>query len=278
MGTVSIDGVVLCDCFEAGRALPPPCPVVRREPYFHPAPGYEHLDSEVRAWEWTACEHPGGCLVDHQLTRQFLLGAMAEYGGSDEFPATHAAMPDGSGAETTPEESARCLAEFDRLAALMADRTMTVIVNVLDDSIVFLDPDSQLAGAPRCGDPPQILYFIFDGTGLVPGVTPTPSQRLTWTCLGDDAVVRVVDADGSILFAAREFLQEPDGDAWVFRDVSNDVSVRHWSPVGRPAAPEPVRLRAELRSIDIDRYLFGVPALRELFEASVRTGRRIYWV
>jgi hypothetical protein len=170
---VSIDGVVLCDCFEAGRALPPPCPVVRREPYFYPAPGYERLDSEVRAWEWTACEHPGGCLVDQQLTRQFLLRAMAEYGGADEFPATHAAMPDGSGAETTPEESARCLAEFDRLAALMADRTMAAIVNADDDRIVFV------------------------------------------------------------------------------------------------AARGPM---------DIDRYLFGVSALRELFEASVRTGRRIYWV
>jgi hypothetical protein len=37
-GQVSVWGVVLCDCLEAGLASPSPCPVIRDEGWMHPAP------------------------------------------------------------------------------------------------------------------------------------------------------------------------------------------------------------------------------------------------
>ena len=84
-----------------------------------------------------------------------------------------------------------------------------------------------------------------------------------------------------MLFESREFTQERDGDGWIFRDEVTGATVHHGAPVNwwndTQAADPPHRWRAEARPIDIDDYIPGVAWLRELFQASVRTGRPVIW-
>src|SRR6266542_3569884 len=63
------------------------------------------------------------------------------------------------------------------------------------------------------------------------GLAAVKGRPMTSTWLGEDAVVRVHDADGSLLFAARAFVQERAGEDWIFRDDETGVTVRHCSPV-----------------------------------------------
>jgi hypothetical protein len=160
----------------------------------------------------------------------------------------------------------------------MAERTMAVIVNADDGGIVFVASRGQLVSMPQYFDPPTLAANVgFDLTDANHGAGPFV-RPLAATYLGEDAVVRAIYADGSILFTSRELVQEPDSNSWIFRDAVTNVSVRHWAPLFRPATSGPVRLRAELRPMDIDRYLTGVAGLRELFQTSVRTGRPVHWV
>jgi hypothetical protein len=278
MGPVSVYGVVLCDCWETGPAVAP-VPVVRDGVWLRAAPGFDARAGEVQAWARTACAHPDGWLVERQVLRMAMLNAMAEYGGAVAFPVVHSVLPTANGGSVAPADSARCLAEIDRLGALMSQRSMVVIVGVDDDTVVFVDPVSSLVATPRHHVPGPAI-FGFDERGALHGLTGLAGRPMTSTWLGDDAVVRVSDADGRVLFAARDFVQERDGEDWTFRDERTGAVVRHCSPVTLGAGStgnEPYRMRAEIRPIDIDHYLSGVGGLRELFEASVRTGRPVHW-
>lgn len=267
---------MLCDCFETGAATPPPCPVVFDETWIHPASGFEGRKDEVREWTKTACAHPWFRLVDHQVRRMAMLKAMAGFGDAAAFPVVHAAMPRRNGGSVTPADSARCLAELDRLQMLMGQDSTAVIVNSDTGEIVFaLRDDDGLAGVPRTFEPIPAM-FGFDEGGAVRGINRIQGRPLTSTWLGADAVVRVLDTDGSLLLVAKAFAQEPDGGDWLLRDESTGATVHHCSPVGQRGS-EPHRMHAEIRPIDIDFYLPGVAELRELFEASVATGRPVYW-
>jgi hypothetical protein len=278
---MSVDGTVLCDCLETGVATPPPHPVYRDSRWVH-AVGDDPrapAQADVRAWAETACQHPQFWLVEHQVLQMSMLGAMAEYGGEAEFPAIHAAMPKGNWGEVEPADSARCLAELDRLGALMAHRSMTVIVDRDDDGIVFVDPHSRLVSGSRAYSPGWSVV-THDARGAVVRDPDTPVVGLdTSTWLGDDGVVRVLDADGMELFAAREFEQDHDGESWLFRDGA--AVVRHCSPISHWSEPSdrvwPRRFRAEIRPVDVDHYFAGVAGLRELFATSVLTGRPVIW-
>ena len=94
---------------------------------------------------------------------------------------------------------------------------MVAIVDADDDGVVFVDADSRLVAAPRFHEPGPVM-FNFDERGAVHGLTAMAGRPMTSTWLGDDAVVRVVNANGSLLLAAREFVQERNEDEWIFRD------------------------------------------------------------
>lgn len=278
---MSIDGVVFCDCRETDLAVAPPCPVIREGAWIYAAPGYETRQREIEAWAEMACDHPRFRLVEHQVRNWAMLDAMAGYGGEATFPMIHAALPTHNGGSLDPADAARCVAEVDRLGALMSEGSMVAIVDANDGTVVFADPDGSLVASPRHHEP-DLAIFGFDERGAVQGLTAVAGRPMTSTWLGDDAVVRVVDADGSVLFAARELVQERDGEDWIFRDERTGATVRHCSPVGwwdgMPQESQPHRMRAEIRPIDIDDYLAGVAELRELFQTSIRTGRPIYWI
>jgi hypothetical protein len=227
---VSVDGTVLCDCLETGRAVPPPCEVWRDQCWTHAVD--DARQKEVRAWAETACAHPQFWLVHHRVLQGSLQHYLKEHG---DFPALRAALPTWNGSEVYPASAARCLAEFDRLDAVMSVGTMAVIVDVDDGTVVFVDGDSEQVSEARWG-----------------------VQRTT---LSADGVVRVVDADDRVLFESREFTQERDGDGWIFRDEVTGAIVRHGAPVNwwydTPAADPPHHWRAETRPIDIDDYIPG---------------------
>jgi hypothetical protein len=278
---VSVDGVVVCDCFEAGAAVPAPCPVKRSGAWLVPAPGYEAMLHEVVEWNKRACQHPWCFLVDHQVRKMALLEAMATYGAARTFPVIHAKLPTCNGGQVSPTESARCLAEFDHLGALMSERSMVVIADADTGEVVFVDPDDEVVADPRHHSPGPAIYG-YDRHRAVIGLTPLPDKPMTSTWLDDDAVVRLVDAHGSVLLETREFVQERTNADWTFRDERTGKVVHHCSPVsfwdGTPKEDRPHRMRAEVRPVDIDNYVSGVAELRELFTTSVRTGRPIYWV
>jgi hypothetical protein len=154
-----------------------------------------------------------------------------------DFPALRAALPTWNGGEVYPADSARCLADFDRLGALMSPGTMTVIVDADDGTVVFVNPDGEQVSSSRRGE--------------------------HWTMLGADGVVRVIDADDRVLFASREFTQERSAEGWLFRDEATGATVHHGAPVmwwdGTPEEDAPHRMRAEVRPIDIDVYISGGP-------------------
>ncbi len=210
-----------------------------------------------------------------------LCEAMASYGGEHAFPSLRASLPTGNGGSVTAVDSARCLAEIDRLGDLMSARSMVCIVDADTDVVVFVGPESDLVAAPR-HHAPEPAGFRFDERAAVHGLAAVDGSPMTSTWLGGDAVVRVHDADGSLLFAARAFVQERAGEDWIFRDDQIGVTMRHCSPVGwwdgLPNENEPHRMRAEIRPVQIDDYLPGVAELRELFEASVHTGRPVHWM
>lgn len=276
---MTIDGVVFCDCLETGIAAAPPCPVVRSEEWFQPAPGYEAHRKAVRAWAQSACPHPEFWLVEHQVLTGALLRSMAAYGGELAFPTIAAALPTHNGGSVSAADSAACIAELDLLAALMARHSMVVIIDVERGTVVFVDPTSSVVATPRHHKPRQA--FIGFDHGAITGVTAVPGRPFTSTWLGEDAVVRVLDGHGAVLFAAQEFTQERDGEDWLFRDERVGTTVRHCSPIGhwRGTPEDGTRhlLRAELRPFDIYACLAGVAWLRELFHASVRTGRPVLW-
>jgi hypothetical protein len=253
---VSVNGTVLCDCLETGLAVPPPYPVFRDQCWTHavyPGDGIDwERQREIRAWAETACAHPQFWLVQHQVLQGSLQRHLKEHG---EFPALWAALPTWNGGEVYPASAARCLAEFDRLGALMSMGTMTVIVDADDGTVVFVDPDSEQVSSSR--------------------------RNEHWTMLGADGVVRVIDYDDRVLFEAREFTQERSAEHWLFRDEATGATVHHGAPAmwwdGTPEADEPHRMRAEVRPVDIDVYIPGVASLRELFRVSVRTGRPVIW-
>jgi hypothetical protein len=133
---------------------------------------------------------------------------------------------------------------------------MTVIADVDTGAVVFVDPDDPVVATPRQHIPgPAIVGF--DEHYAVRGLTPLPGRPMTSTWLDDDAVVRL-------------------------RDEETGRTVRHSSPVspwyGHPDDDRRLRLRTEVRPIDIDCYVAGVAELRDLFTTSVRTGRPVYWV
>jgi hypothetical protein len=162
----------------------------------------------------------------------------------------------------------------------MSERSMVVIVDADTNAVVFADRRSRLVATPRTHL--EKLYILgFDERGAMKGLTAVPGRPMTSTWLAQDAVVYVLDATGSPLFAARAFVQERDGEDWIFRDEETGATVRHCSPVTwrdrMDTVHEKHRMRAEIRPIDIDHYLAGVADLRELFEASVQTGRPVHW-
>jgi hypothetical protein len=150
---MSIDGLVLCDCLQAGLALPPPCPVEFVDVWVHPAPGFDDHESEIRQWSKTACPHPDFWLVEHQVIHSKVRAAMAEHGGPGTFPVIYAALPTCNGGRVDPTDAARCLTELDRLGALMSAGSMVAIVDADDDTVVFVDPDDRLVAWARHSEP-----------------------------------------------------------------------------------------------------------------------------
>jgi hypothetical protein len=98
-----------------------------------------------------------------------------------------------------------------------------------------------------------------------------PGVPLTTVWLDEDAIVRVRDADGVVLFAAREFEQADAEPGWWFRDSASGNELRHSAPLPwSDDPPRTTRLRAEDRPMNIDHYVSAVSLLRALFTASVR--------
>jgi hypothetical protein len=209
-----------------------------------------------------------------------LLEADEACGGRAAFPALYATLPTANDGEVTPSESADCLAELDALRELMRSGQMVVIVDDDTNAVVHVDEHDELVSLSDDSFLPPVPRIISFGLDYQITANPPIDGPVTATWLGRDGVVRVRDSQGRELWQARAFTQTPDDDHWVFRDVLSGQAVRHRSPI--PPAPHSKarssRLRAEIQPYDSDLALPGVAELRELFDASVRTGRSVFWI
>ncbi|WP_327002384.1 hypothetical protein OHA72_45825 [Dactylosporangium sp. NBC_01737] len=275
---MSFNGCVLCDCLDTGVSTPPPCPIVFHGPWVAPAPGYQAQQRDVDTWAQAACAHPGLQLVDDQISRGQLRETLAGFGGAATFPALHAAILDPVDDQVPPDDSARCLAELDHLAVLTRADRMVVLIDADDGTVLHVRSTDRLVSFPRIHAMTPPYAVNVDAAHRIHGMTGLPDVPLTTVWLDEDAIVRVRDADGVELFAAREFRQEAAGHGWQFRNDITGAEVLHSSPVPWSGVdrPRPARLRAEDRPMDIDIYISSVALLRELFTTSMRVKRPVW--
>jgi hypothetical protein len=277
---MSIDGVVLCGCREGGRAVPPPCPIWINEVWAVPVEDTTANRELVRAWAETACPHRQFWLIRHWVRKMGLLEAMASRGGAAAFPVLYAALPTHNGGEVAPDASAACLSELDTLREQMrSEPPMAVLLDGDTGTVLWVhEPeDGHIShGAPDAG--PRIFWF---DEAYQLHSNPEVGEPFTSVWLEADGLIRVRDRTGHELWQSRDFTQETDGQFRIHRDRPSRAEIRHlaWIPQHRPADPEPppTHLRVEIRPYDSDVAIGGIAGLRELFEASVRTGRPVVW-
>jgi hypothetical protein len=275
---MSLNGLVHCDCLATGAAAAPRWPTVFHGPWLAPAPGYETHADDIAAWGRTARAQPMFELVDGQISRGRLQQLLDGLGGRARFPMLYQTIHFPVDDRTSPADSARCLAELDEFADLMRGERMVVLMDADDGRVLSVRADDGLMSYPRLHVPAVLVVVRVDAERRIHGVSAVPGVPLTTTWLDQDAVVRVCDVNGAVVFAAREFEQAEAGPGWWFRDPRGGGGLRRSSPVpGSQDQTGPIRLRAEERPMDVEHAVPGLALLRSLMTAAIRLDHPIYW-
>ena len=159
----------------------------------------------------------------------------------------------------------------------MRDQRMVVLIDADTGQLEHARVEDKAISLPTVHTQTRLYMVGVDRDKHIHGVTALPEVPLTTVWLDEDAMVRVRDADGQVVFTSRGFEQEEAETGWWFRDPASGDQLRHSSPVPwNHLLPRPKRLRVEDRPMDINLYIHGVLFIRELFTASVRVDHPVH--
>lgn len=283
---MGLDATVMCSCFRDGTTTPPPFP---RDWLEIDDEGYINLkkerDSDENwakhyAWEQSCCEHKGmdfssECISNWTGYRQFQ-EALGEIGWQ-HFPVLKEQLPNANGGLTPSAASSDALLELDVFTSVGEIGTKTVLVDTAS------------------GEGLYEYVAAYDGIFILSG------SRGVKVALSEFEFLAVDATSGDDVFRAKRIRQfnnggeklSGDGDDVMWEDLDAGTVYKSgiaingkqipwedgsWQkPDGRCRFEYPSEFHVEQRPRLVGDFDYIVRALRNVFEASVKTGNPVRW-
>ncbi len=265
---MGLDAYVRCTCWEKGKTTPPPVPRARvvlgseRDELELDLPWEGHREAHAAFQDWleACCPHPRMQLAFERIStwggvRHFQ--AALRTIGADKFPNLLAAIPDTNSGRTEARDAKRCLED---LARFEAEGPFGRRIRLTDEETgeVLQDYVEDYGG----------VFRWLGREGIEMGVDPEGFF--------------VTDREGNVFFRAKAFEQSREDQAFTLRDLESGAKFQSPAGLSYPSAdgladvfPRLLKVVAEHETPRT--YGSEIRALKNVFEASVKTGRPVIW-